>query len=266
MHVGKDKNMNINTAISMIRDAASKGAELVVLPEMFIVPFVTKLFYEYAENDKGELYHTLSNLAKELKIYLVAGSMPVKCGDKVTNTGYFFDKNGNEIACHKKAHLFDAVLMDGTVIKESDAVVPGNSITMINTEYGTFAYVICFDIRFSEFFSLMGNYNPSLIIIPAAFNMTTGPKHWEITNRMRALDQQCFIVSCAPSYDVNDLYVSYAHSMVCGPDGDKKADAGINETVLIYDIDFEEIEKNRRILPIKNGRRLDIYKTEEEVV
>ena len=120
---------------------------------------------------------------------------------------------------------------------------------------------ICFDIRFSELFRLMSLQNVGMIFHPAAFNLSTGPAHWDISVRMRALDQQCFLISCAPARNMDCVYHSYAHSMIAGPWGEVLRRMGTEEGVTVTELDLDTLPTVRRSLPILSGRRTDIYDT-----
>ena len=91
---------------------------------------------------------------------------------------------------------------------------------------------------FAEFFRVMGDLGAQLILVPAAFNMTTGPLHWDLAFRMRALDQQCFVAGCSPARDRSASYVAYGHSLVCNPWGEILTDCGEGEAVRVVDLDL----------------------------
>ena len=261
MKISEDKQANLQRAEEMIAQAASLGADFVLLPEMFVCPFANANFRPSAEPPMGPAVRRMGAQAARRGVYLIAGSVPEIQDGKVYNTSYLFDRQGQVVARHRKIHLFDAVLKDGTVHKESAAVAHGDQVTVTETEFGTAGLAICFDVRFAELFRLMGNAGAKMIFLPAAFNHTTGPAHWEITLRMRALDQQCFVAACAPAQDETCVYHSWGHSMVTGPSGQVILDAGEDECVSVAEIDLNEIELNRRILPIVSGRRTDVYDT-----
>lgn len=199
MKVTADKAENLRTAEEAIRTAARQGAELVLLPEMFNCPYENACFPVYAEPAGGETWQFLSRIAKELGIYLAGGSVPEREGDAIYNTCYLFSPQGEELARHRKVHLFDIDVPGGQRFMESDTLTAGEQITVVDTPLGKLGIAICFDIRFSELFRVMGDKGAQLILIPAAFNMTTGPVHWSLAFRMRALDNQCFIAGCSPA-------------------------------------------------------------------
>ena len=251
----------LSRAAELVGQAARAQADFAILPEMFVCPFANCNFRPNAEEAVGATVQFLSNLAKYHGLYLVAGSIPELNGGKVYNTSYFFDRNGQVLGKHQKMHLFDAVFQDGSVYRESDAIQAGDHITVVQTEFGPVGLAICFDIRFSELFRLMSLQNVGMIFHPAAFNLSTGPAHWDISVRMRALDQQCFLISCAPARNMDCVYHSYAHSMIAGPWGEVLRRMVTEEGVTVTELDLDTLPAVRRSLPILSGRRTDIYDT-----
>lgn len=143
-------------------------------------------------------------------MYLAAGSFPEEDREgRLYNTGYVFDRQGRELARHRKMHLFDIQVEGGQCFRESDTFSPGDTYTVFDTEFGRMGLCICFDIRFPELFSLMVQVGARLVLVPAAFNRTTGPAHWDLVFRQRAVDGQCFTAGAAPARDPAAAYVSY---------------------------------------------------------
>ena len=151
---------------------------------MFNCPYQTDLFPAYAEPEGGTCWQALSQMAKDEQIYLAAGSIPeADEKGKVYNTAYVFDREGRQIAKHRKMHLFDINVTGGQYFKESDTLTAGDQVTVFDTEFGKIGLCICFDIRFPELSRLMAQEGARIILIPGAFNMTTGPAHWELSFR-----------------------------------------------------------------------------------
>lgn len=262
MQVTGDKAANLRRAETLLRQAADRGANLAVLPEMFNCPYENACFPLYGEPAGGETWQFLSGIAKKLGIYLVGGSVPELEDGKIYNTSYIFSPEGKELGRHRKVHLFDIDVPGGQRFMESDTLTAGDSFTLVATPLGKLGVAICFDIRFSDFFRVMGDLGAQLIVIPAAFNMTTGPLHWDLAFRMRALDNQCFVAGCSPARDVNASYVAYGHSLVCDPWGTIVAQLDEKEGVIVTDIDLNDLDKYRGQIPILAGRRTDLYRTE----
>ncbi len=259
MMVVEDNDENIRVACEEVSAAAKEGAQFVILPEMFCCPYKTSNFPVYAQEEGGRNYQAMSECAKENAVYLIAGSMPEKEGSNIFNTSYVFDRSGKCVGKHRKVHLFDIAVKGGQTFKESDTLTPGNQITTFETEYGKMGLVVCFDFRFPEMGRIMAVEGAKIIFVPGAFNMTTGPAHWELLFRSRALDNQVFTVGVAPARDETGPYCSYGNSIVVSPWGDVEARLDGEEATLFYDIDLQKIEEIRSQIPMIGVRRSDIY-------
>ena len=176
MPVLPDKVKNIQTACGKIREAAKNGADFAVLPEMFCCPYDNSCFGAYGEPEGGEAQTALSHLAAELGLYLVGGTVPELSEGRIYNTSYVYGPDGRQLAKHRKAHLFDIDVQGGQRFRESDTLSPGNAITTFETAFGTMGLCVCFDLRFEELARCMCLRGAKVIFVPAAFNMTTGPR------------------------------------------------------------------------------------------
>lgn len=260
LNVGEDKQANIVKARTMIRRAAEQGAQLVVLPEMFNCPYRAEAFPGYAETyPGGDTFNMLSSAAGEEGVYLVGGSVPEREGDLVYNASYIFGPDGSLLGRHRKIHLFDVDLPGGIRVKESSTLGAGKTITVAPTPFGPLGVAICYDVRFPELIRLMALQGAKIVVIPAAFNMTTGPAHWDLVFRTRAVDNQLFVVAASPARDVSAGYVAYGHSMVVDPWGGVIARAGDGEEVLTAALDFPTLDRIRNELPLLAHRRTDLY-------
>lgn len=238
--------------------------DCVALPEMFACPYDNAYFPEYAEARGGRVYKFCSILAKKYHIYLFAGSLPeIDEEGHIYNVAYVFDDEGREIARHAKMHLFDIDIKGGQYFKESDTLTAGDNITVFGTKWGKMSLCICYDFRFPELARLMVNKGAQIIFVPAAFNQTTGPLHWELMFRSRAVDNQVFTVGTAPAYDEGATYHSWGHSLVVSPWGQVLNCLDKQEGYLITDINLKEVAKVREQLPLLKHRRRDIYQLRE---
>ena len=261
MPISIDKMKNIDTVKQYLDKLKNQSIDFIVLPEMFCCPYKTENFPIYAEMENEEIYNYISQYAKEYNVYIIAGSMPEKDeNNKIFNTSYVFNKNGEKIAKHRKAHLFDINIKGGQQFKESDTLSTGDSYTTFDTEFGKMGVCICYDIRFPEMIRSMAIDGAKMVFVPAAFNMTTGPAHWEISFRTRALDNQIYMLGCAPMRDSSLGYTSFGHSILTNPWGKIENMLDEKEGVLIADIDFDYEEQIREQLPLLKHIRYNIYK------
>lgn len=260
MNVVDNKEKNIKTARLMIEESISKNADFIILPEMFNCPYSNDKFIEYGEKEKSsETLSEISKLAKSNNAYILAGSIPEIEEDKLYNTSYLFDRQGNVIAKHRKMHLFDIDVKGKITFKESDVLTAGNDFTIADTEFGKVGIGICYDIRFPELAKIMVENGALILIYPGAFNMTTGPAHWELLFRSRAMDNQTFCIGVAPALNNDASYHSYGHSIITNPWGEVIAQASEKESLIISEIDLSEIKKVREELPLLKNKRDDLY-------
>lgn len=255
-----DKEANIKHARDMICEAASNLASVVVFGEMFNCPYENDYFLKFAETvPDGRTYNMLKESAKYNRVYVIGGSMPELDEGVVYNTSFIFNPEGKLIARHRKMHLFDVELESGLKFKESDTLGRGNEVTVFDTQYCKMGVAICYDVRFPELARLMALDGAEVIIIPAAFNMTTGPAHWDILFRTRAVDNQVFMVGASPARDVNGRYIAYGNSIIVAPWGNVAARAGDGEEIIYAELDGSLIDRVRKELPLLKHRREDVY-------
>ena len=189
----------------------------------------------------------------------MGGSIPELEENRVYNTSFVYDSAGRQVARHRKMHLFDISVEGGQTFRESDTLSPGGEITVFDTPWGKMGLCICFDLRFEELARLMALRGARVIFVPAAFNMTTGPAHWELLFRQRAVDNQLFTVGTSPARSESETYVAWGHSIVCDPWGSVLHQCGAEEEISITSLDLHRVESVRRQLPILRARREDIY-------
>lgn len=256
--VYKDKDKNLKCAEREICVAAQQGADIVILGEMFNCPYDNQSFVAYAEEEDGESLRRMSKAASENHVFLIAGSISLKEQDNIYNASFVFDKTGRTIACHKKVHLFDIQVKGGQCFRESDTFTAGNQVTVFDTDFGKMGLCICFDFRFPELSRIMTLEGVKCIFVPAAFNMTTGPAHWELLFRQRAVDNQLFTVGVAPARNYEG-YVSYANSIVVSPWGKIVFRADEKPVTRVVEIDLKMNDEIRKQLPLLAARRTDLY-------
>lgn len=260
MRVTEDKPANLETALARIAECANSGAQLISLPEMFNCPYQTQNFPLYAEPQGGPTWTALSESARANRAILVAGSIPeVDDQGRVYNTCFIFNQQGEQIGRHRKVHMFDIDVPGGQRFRESETLTPGNSWTVVKTHIVPLGVAVCYDLRFPELARHMALDGARIFIIPGAFNMTTGPAHWEILFRARAVDNQVFTLGCAPARDPSASYVSYANSLAVDPWGEVIQRLGSEEGLLLADLDLSLVDKVRAGLPLLKQRRADLY-------
>ena len=282
MNVMDDKEKNIEKAILMIKQSKKQGADLAVLPEMFNCPYENEKFIEYAEElEESVTLKEIAKVAKEENIHVLAGSIPelelnndddkqsledkeidkgnINEKQSIYNTSVFFDNHGKILGKHRKMHLFDIDVKGKIYFKESDTLSAGNEFTVIKTDLAKIGIGICYDIRFVELSRIMALEGAEILIFPGAFNLTTGPAHWQMLFKSRALDNQVYAIGVAPALDKDANYNSYGHSIVVNPWGEVIEELSFDEELKIVEIDLDEISRIREEIPVLKNRRTDLY-------
>lgn len=268
LKAGADKAANLlkvqKFIDSAVKDSTIGKLDVVMLPECFNSPYAVDKFREYAENiPDGESTKLLSQLAKKHGVYIVGGSIPELSDNHIFNTSLTFAPSGDIIAKHRKAHLFDIDIPNGITFKELVTLSPGEKATVFKLgDFGNVGLGICYDIRFPELAmaALRPPYNAFAMFYPGAFNTTTGPLHWHLLARARAVDNEMFTVLCSPARDVGGSgYQAYGHSLVVDPYGKIVAEAGEGEEILYAELDKLVVPAAREGIPVHFQRRFDIY-------
>ncbi|XP_044892748.1 omega-amidase NIT2 isoform X1 [Felis catus] len=298
LQVSSVKSDNLTRACGLVREAATQGAKIVSLPECFNCPYGTKYFPQYAEKIPGESTQKLSEVAKECSIYLIGGSVPEEDAGKFYNTCAVFGPDGTLLIKYRKLHLFDIDVPGKITFHESETLSPGDSFSTFDTPYCRVGLGICYDIRFAELAQIyaqrgLGEFEfvphwvrtkmgtecgvvstcthsslavlsqgCQLLVYPGAFNLTTGPAHWELLQRGRAVDNQVYVATASPARDDQASYVAWGHSTVVSPWGDVLAKAGTEETIVYSDIDLKRLAEIRQQIPIFSQKRSDLYAVE----
>ena len=253
---------NIIKIKEMLKQAKAEGADMAVLPEMCCCPYENSAFVEFALEWDDPFLMEIAEQAKELGLYIVAGSVPLASEGKIYNASFVYNDKGECIAKHRKTHLFDINVPGGQYFMESDTFTAGKDVTTFPTPWGKMGLIICYDIRFPELSRLLSLEGVQAIFVPAAFNMTTGPAHWELSFRMRALDNQVFMVGCAPARDMESSYTAWGHSMVTDPWGFVIDQMDETEGILTVELDMTRVDAVRQQLPLLKHRRTDFYTVE----
>jgi predicted amidohydrolase len=201
-------------------------------------------------------------MAIEAKVYLVGGSIPElePYTNNIYNTSLTFNPDGELLATHRKMHLFDINIPGKITFRESDVLSAGEQITVVNLPgYGKVGIGICYDIRFTELSMIAARHGCFALIYPAAFGTTTGPLHWELQARARAMDNQVYTVLCSPARNLASNYHAWGHSMIVDPNAQVLTEAGIADEICSVVLQPGVISQAREGIPLTFQRRFDVY-------
>jgi len=258
---GDDKDANIAEAIAGIDRAAATGARLVTLPEVWTYLGPDEGAAVAAEPIPGPLTDVLAAEAREHGIWLHAGSFLERAAGqpKLFNTTVVFDPAGEMVARYRKIHLFDVDLATGTAYRESNTMAPGDEIVTFDLDGVTVGLAICYDLRFPELFRILALRGAEIILLPAAFTLTTGKDHWAPLIRTRAIENTLFMVAPGQVGQHPPGLWCYGRSMVVDPWGLVVAQASDRPTVLSTTIDLEDVRRVRRQIPSLANRMPERY-------
>jgi predicted amidohydrolase len=266
---GADMERNLETAERLVRAAAADGAELVVLPERLDIRGATADYLAGAEPLDGRPVIWARELARDLEIDLVAGSIAERREgrERVANTSVHVGPDGELKAVYRKIHMFD-VEVGGVEYRESEHSEPADEIVTSETADGVaLGLTVCYDLRFPELYRILALRGVRIVSIPANFTRVTGAAHWEILLRARAIENQVFVIAPGqgnvagrPEGD------SYGNSMIVDPWGEVLARAPqLGATFVAADLDFARQDEVREKLPSLANRVDAAYRWPEGV-
>jgi predicted amidohydrolase len=260
-------NRNLQVAERLVRDAAADGAELVVLPEKWTVLGPPEAIRSSAEPLDGPALTAAAGWARELGIFLVAGSVPevVPDQEKLANTSVMFGPDGEPRATYRKIHMFDVEVGDVSY-RESDIEQAGDQIELGDAKGTKVGLTICYDLRFPELYRILALRGARVVTVPSAFTERTGRDHWEVLIRARAIENQIFVVAAGQIGSAPPHYRSYGRSMIVDPWGVVLAQAPDTECFVSADLDFVLQDETRERLPSVRHRRPEAYRWPEDAL
>jgi predicted amidohydrolase len=246
----ENREANLERAERMCREAAAGGAELVLLPENFAYLAREGLVVPCAESLDGSLLSRFAGLARECGVDLLLGSIPEATSDPRVhrNTSVLLARTGETLAVYRKIHLFD-VDLPGLSLRESDAVEAGREVVTADLSWGRLGLSVCYDLRFPELYRVLRAREATVFAVPAAFTAATGPDHWELLLRARAVENQVFVLAPAQWGHHGGDRRSHGHSLVIDPWGRVLAELPEGEGVLMAELDLGRVLEVRRRIP-----------------
>ena len=255
----QDRAENLARAEILMKQAVSRGADLLALPEnlTYVGTDVSEKLAHAEEIESGPGAGFLRAFAAKYRVTVVGGSIPLKgrTPGKVTNTCLVFGPDGSQVARYDKIHLFDAAIDPGNVYAESQLVEPGSTPVTFQCEGVTMGLSICYDLRFPELYRTLASRGSSVLFVPSAFTRETGRDHWEVLLRARAIENLCYVVAPAQSGDHGGGRATYGRSMIVGPWGQVLAQCEDGEGIALADLDpLRTADAVRRLPGVRKAR------------
>mmetsp|Transcript_35654 Transcript_35654/g.114000 ORF Transcript_35654/g.114000 Transcript_35654/m.114000 type:complete len:310 (-) Transcript_35654:99-1028(-) len=265
MRVEEEKSKNLARCAELLKAAAAKGAELLVLPEVWNSAYAVSAFRGNAEPVSEERFgpslKLLRTFAAEHGVWIVGGSIPEVDGEKIYNTSPIVDPSGTLVAKHRKVHLFDIDVKNKLRFFESETLTAGDRATVVPFfKDDGLGVAVCYDMRFSELAIAMRKKGATILVYPGAFNTVTGPPHYRLLAKARALDSQAFVIAASPARNPAAAYQAYGYSIVLDPWATVVARAdGHDEEIIIADLDLSRVDDVRASMRLLDQRRPDVY-------
>ena len=255
-----DKTENFGTAEALIREAAAAGAELVALPELWSCHGLDTVYRENAEPIPGPTTEFLGNLARELGIYILGGSIleGEPTAMKPHNTSTFFGPDGELSAVYRKIHLFDVKAPDREYL-ESKSIEAGEEVVTAKAGAAMLGLSVCYDVRFPELYRVLASRGAEILAVPAAFTLQTGKDHWELLLRARAVENQAFVIAPAQWGRKADGRWTYGRSMIVDPWGTVLAQCPDRDGYALAILDLNYLDRFRSEFPALANRRPEAY-------
>ncbi|MCB9623548.1 MAG: carbon-nitrogen hydrolase family protein [Sandaracinus sp.] len=256
---------NLDAVERTVRGAANDGARLVVVPECFayLGPERGKLALAESLPEGGPILARMAALARSVDVELVLGGFweTGPDADHVYNACVHVERDGRVGATYRKIHLFDVELSDGTTLRESDTVAPGETLVVADTVLGKLGLSVCYDLRFPELYRGLVDRGAIALTVPAAFTLHTGKDHWEVLLRARAIEAQSYVLAAAQTghhrqADGSGRRMSWGHAMIVDPWGAVLAQCAEGEGWCVATVDPAYVAKVRASLPNLRHRRL----------
>jgi predicted amidohydrolase len=255
-----EKAQNLEVGEALIREAASAGAELVALPELWTCHGLDSVYRENAEPVPGPTTDFLAGLARELGIYLLGGSILEERdgSDLLSNTSTLLDPEGRLVAVYRKIHLFDVKAPDREYL-ESRLMEPGDEPVVAETGPTELGLSVCYDLRFPELYRILALMGAEVLAVPAAFTLQTGKDHWELLLRARAVENQAFVVAPAQWGQKADGRWTYGRSAIVDPWGTVLATCPDRDGFALATLDLEGLRSLRESFPSLANHRPEAY-------
>ena len=262
---GRDLEINLKIAATLIERAAKDGAQLLVLPEAFAL-FLASEQRELGVREASataRIRPFLAEQAAKYGVWIVGGTLPIVEADdpRPRAASIVYNATGAEVARYDKLHLFDVEVSDqqGRYC-ESDTFCPGalDRVKVVPTPFGNLGLTVCYDLRFAELFQALRDQGAEIFVVPSAFTLHTGLAHWLPLLRARAIEtQSCFIGANQGGEHSAKRHTS-GGSVIVSSWGEVLAETGLGEAVVIADIDLAKMRQERAAMPVAQHRRFGV--------
>ena len=256
-----DVDANLRAMAALVKEAASKGAEAVFAPETFTFIGPARLRSRALEPlpAGGPVLDRCREMACANAVHFVFGFHEQAADGRAFNACVHLDPAGDIQAMYRKIHLFDVDLADGTRLLESKHTAPGDSPAVATLPCGAVGLSVCYDVRFPQLYQQLVDLGATTLAVPAAFTRTTGPHHWHVLLRARAIECQSYVIAAAQHGEHGHANrASFGHALIVDPWGEVIAECpGAGDAVALATIDPARVRQVRRELPSLKHRAVE---------
>jgi len=245
-----DRGANARTVGAHVRDVCGRGAELVVIPELWTCEYDMSTVGDHCESIPGESTDFLCDLARELQVWLVGGTVPEARAGRVLNTCPVISPDGRVAGTYSKRRLFKANIPGRVVVDEGDVFTAGALPFSFAVGEFKIGVGVCFDVRFPELALAYARDGCNVLVFPSAFTRVTGQMHWKLLGRARALDTQAWVVMVSSSYDEAAKFKGNGQSFIADPAGAIAFELGDGEGCGVFEIDAARVREARAAIPV----------------
>jgi nitrilase len=260
MTSSENLDTNLKTAATFLLQAAQQGAKIAVLPENFpiMTPNHEQRMQVKEKIGAGKIQDFLTSQAKEHKLWIVAGTIPIAGQDekKVRAACLVFNDQGNIVTRYDKIHLFDVSIQNKEIHQESKNIEAGESTVVIDSPAGKLGLAVCYDVRFPELFHKLRKQGAEVFVLPSAFTMPTGEAHWEVLTRARAIENQCYFVAACQTGTHFANRKTYGHSIIIDPWGKVLQSLNNQPGIITGKIDLVYLNEIRKQMPVAEHRKM----------
>jgi deaminated glutathione amidase len=234
-----------------VREAASRGAQLIALPEAceFLHPDNAAFERHARPLNEHPAARELAEAAREAQAWLLVGSLSVRGDDgRLANRSVLLSPEGEVHATYDKINLFDAA-PGAKESLESRLYGRGATARVVDIGPARLGLSICYDLRFPQLYRALAQAGAQVLAVPSAFMQVTGEAHWHVLLRARAIETGCFVIAPAQCGRPHPGRESYGHSLIVAPWGEVLADAGTEPGIVVAELDLDRIDAARRRIP-----------------
>jgi len=252
LNAGSDMGANVDAALALMRTAVAHGARVVMTPEYTgMMDGSGRVMREGARlESEHPALAAFCAFAAETGAWLLIGSLTVTTDEeRIANRSYLISGEGAVAARYDKIHMFDVTMPDGRAIQESKAYRPGDRAVLAQTPWGAFGMSVCYDLRFPALYRTLAQAGAQYLSVPSAFTAQTGPAHWHVLLRARAIENACYVFAPAMCGTHPGNRATYGHALIVDPWGKILAEAGDEPGVIYAEIERAAVAKARGMIP-----------------